>query len=301
MLEAHTRSARRHILLLNDFSVAHPMGGGEVRINKLYTSLARHYDITMVCFGGANLLIRTEIAPGFIEIQVPKTETHRRAESVYKWHISAADIINYQQAPSNELLVSIVEAIAQRADAVVLSHPYMAGLLKYLVGLPVIYESHNVETELKRALLIGHPAYAEMTIAANECEKLAISRSSEVISVSEADFASLVAIGGEHDKIHLVPNGVDVPLNPVDRRTLESVRSALAGRPMLVFIGSAHPPNIDAANHIVAELAPQSKFHVRDYRKCLRRNRTLSAPNVISFGPLDDLTKDVCLSWPTWH
>jgi glycosyltransferase involved in cell wall biosynthesis len=296
VLETHKRSVRRHILLLNDFSVAQPMGGGEVRINKLYTALTRHYDITMVCFGGATLLTRTEIAPGFIEIQVPKTETHRKAENTYKWHISAADIINYQEAPSNELLVSIVKAIAQYADAIVLSHPYMAGLLKYLVGLPVIYESHNVESELKRALLIGHPAYAEMTIAAGECEKLAISRSSELISVSGADFASLVAIGGQNDKIHLVPNGVDVPVNPVNRKTLESVRSALGGRPLLIFIGSAHPPNIDAANHIVRDLAPQlGNFMFGIIGSVCSAIGKISAPNVISFGPLDDLTKDVVL------
>lgn len=296
VLETHTRSTRRHILLLNDFSVARPMGGGEVRINKLYTALAHHYDITMVCFGGTDCLTRTEIAPGFIEIQVPKTAVHRKAESAHKWHISAADIINYQQAPGNELLVSIVEAIAKYADAVVLSHPYMAGLVKHLPGLPVIYESHNVESELKRSLLIGHPAYAEMTIAAGQCEQLAVTRSSELISVSEADFASLVAIGGRRDKIHLVPNGVDVPEHPVDRRTLASVKSVLASRPLLIFIGSAHPPNIDAANYIVCELAPQLEHYMFGIvgSVCSAITKT-SAANVISFGPLDDLTKDVVL------
>jgi glycosyltransferase involved in cell wall biosynthesis len=296
VLETHTRSARRHILLLNDFSVANPMGGGQVRINKLYTALASHYDITMVCFGDATLLTRTEISPGFIEIQVPKTEVHRRAENAYTWHVSAGDIINYQQAPNNQLLVSIVEAVAQYADAIVLSHPYMAGLLKDIPHVPVIYESHNVESELKRALLIGHPAYTEMTAAASECETLAIARSSEVISVSEADWPSLLAIGGLNDRIHLVPNGVEVPASPVNRRALESVRSVLDGRPLLVFIGSSHPPNIDAANYIVRELAPQlGHFMFGIIGSVCSALGAISAPNVIPFGPLDDLTKDVVL------
>lgn len=294
VLEAHKPSVRRHILLLNDFSVALPMGGGEVRINKLYAALARHYDITMVCFGGDAILTRTEIAPGFVEIQVPKTEAHRTAENAYRWHISAADIINYQQAPANAFLVLIVESIARYADAIVLSHPYMAGLIRNLHHLPVIYESHNVESELKRALLIGHPAFAEMASAAGECEKLAISRSSELISVSEADIGPLVAIGGRSGNIHLVPNGVDVPANPVNRKALDFVRSSLAGRPLIIFIGSAHPPNVDAASYIARELAPQlPDFIFGIVGSVCSAIGTVSAPNVMSFGPLDGLTKDL--------
>jgi glycosyltransferase involved in cell wall biosynthesis len=296
MLEAHSRSARRHILLLNDFTVAHPMGGGEVRINKLYGALARHYDITLVCFGNGALITRTEIAPGFIEIQVPKTEKHRETEDACKWHISAADIINYQEAPRNPLMVSVARAVAQFANVVVLSHPYMAGLLQFIPSLPVIYESHNVETELKRALLVGHPAYADMTLAASECERLAVMRSSELISVSAADLQSLIGIGAQRDKIHLVPNGVDVPPIAVNRNALESIRAVLNGRPLLVFIGSAHPPNMDAANHIVRELAP----HLRDcvfgiIGSVCNAIGAISEPNVILFGVLDDLTKDVVL------
>jgi glycosyltransferase involved in cell wall biosynthesis len=296
VLDARPESQRRHILLLNDFSAAQPMGGGEMRINRLYSALARHYDITMLCFGRGDGISRTQIAPGFLEFQIPKTEAHRTAEKDYDWHISAADIINYQEAPGNALLVSMTRAVAQYADVVVLCHPYMSGLLKNIDGVPVVYESLNVETELKRALLVGHPAYTQMTASAAECERLAIASSSQIISVSVSDIEGLLAIGGQADKIHLVPNGVDVPGIPPTRATLESIRSVFNGRAVLIFIGSAHPPNIDAANYIVRELAPQLQdFVIGIVGSVCDAIGTVSQPNVIAFGMLDDLTKDVVL------
>jgi glycosyltransferase involved in cell wall biosynthesis len=296
VLQADRRAARRHILLLNDFPASRPVAGGEVRINKLYSSLAMHYDITMLCFGRGAAITRTQIAPGFIEIQIAKTEAHLAAENAYNWHISAADIINYQEAPANALLVSLTRAIARHADAIVLCHPYMAGLLKGLQGPPVIYESLNVETELKRALLVGHPAYDAMSSAAAECERLAIERSSEVISVSDTDIEGLIAVGAHRDKIHLVPNGVGVPPSPPKRSALDSVRAALGGRPLCIFIGSAHPPNVDAADYIVRDLAPQMEDCVFGIiGSVCDAIQSASVPNVIAFGVLDDLTKEVVL------
>ncbi len=296
VLQTDRSTARRHILLLNDFPASRPVAGGEVRINRLYSSLARHYDITLLCFGRGAAITRTQIAPGFIEIQIAKTEAHLAAENAHTWHISAADIINYQEASANALLVSLTRALARHADAIVLCHPYMAGLLRELQGAPVIYESLNVETELKRALLVGHPAYDAMASAAAECERLAIERSSELISVSDIDIEGLIAVGAPREKIHLVPNGVDVPPSPQKRSALDSIRAVLGGRPLCIFIGSAHPPNVDAVHYIVRELAPQMRdFVFGIVGSVCDAIPSVSDPNVIAFGVLDDLTKDVVL------
>lgn len=295
-LQTDRRAARRHILLLNDFPASRPVAGGEVRINKLYSSLARHYDITMLCFGRGTAIARAQIAPGFIEIQVAKTEAHLAAENAYTWPVSAADIINYLEAPANTLLVLLSRAIARYADVIVLCHPYMVGLLRELQGAAVIYESLNVETELKRALLVGHPAHDAMAFAAAECERLAIERSSELISVSHTDIEGLIAVGAHSDKIHLVPNGVDVPHSPPIRSALDSIRGILGGRPLCIFIGSAHPPNVEAVKYIVRELAPQMEDVVFGIvGSVCDAIQSVSDANVIAFGVLDDLTKDVVL------
>jgi len=135
-----------------------------------------------------------------------------------------------------------------------------------------------------------------MTAAAYDCERLAIKSSSELISVSASDLEGLKAIGGQTDRMHLVPNGVDVPRIPASRATLEAIRATLGGRPLLIFIGSAHPPNIEAANYIIRELAPQLEDYVFGIvgRVCSAIG-TVSQSNVIAFGMLDDLTKDVVL------
>ena len=288
---------RRTLLVLNDFSAATPRGGGEVRINHIYSALAKYYQVTMVCFTGRQELQRIEVSPGFIELHVPKTQKHREKAKSYCWEkVSADDIVNYQEGPNNPLLSALVKAFFPYNDAVILSHPYMSGLLKGLTGRPVIYESLNVETELKRAILNGHPDYKLLVQSAEESERLAISMSSEIVLCSENDREGMIQLGADPKLLHIVPNGVDVPATPPQRNSLEHIRALFPYRPIVVFIGSAHPPNVSAADHILRKLAPEMpdcSFML--IGSVCNAFPLYTAPNVALFCCLDDQTKDVAV------
>jgi len=288
---------KRNLLVLNDFSAATPRGGGEVRINRIYSGLAKYYQVTIVCFTNSQELQRVEISPGFIELQVPKTQIHRKkARSYCGKKVSADDIVNYQEGPKNPMLSALVKAFYPYNDAVIICHPYMAGLLKGLTGRPVIYESLNVETELKRAILAGHPDYKVLVQSAEECERLAISLSSEIVLCSENDREGMIRLSADPGKLHIVPNGVDVPASPPQRNSLEHIRALFPNRPIVVFIGSAHPPNVSAADHILHKLAPEMpdcSFML--IGSVCNAFPLFTAPNVALFCCLDDQTKDVAV------
>jgi glycosyltransferase involved in cell wall biosynthesis len=296
LLEHSNRPLRRSILLLNDFPVAQPRGGGQVRINRLYSNLANYYQITLVCLIHAGDCGREEIAKGFVEIRIPKTDSHRIIDQDLHWINSPGDIVNFLEAPKNPLLKKLVVALHARSDAVILSHPYMAGLIADLEGVPVIYEAHNTESTLKRQLLADHPSSDALIAVAEECERMAIKLSSEMILVSEAEQDSMVLLGGKLEHMHVIPNGVDVPPPTSREELLDHVLAGLEGKPLIVFIGSAHAPNVEAAAYIIDVLAPKFPECIFGIVGSVCIYFKTAPFNVLLFGSQDEKSKDTVIA-----
>lgn len=291
-LEDWNPPLQRSLLLLNDYSVAHPRGGGQIRIHRLYRALAAHYRITLVCLVFDGDCAREEIAPNFVEIRIPKTAAHRQREEALHWTTSPADIVDFLEAPNNPLLKKLVAALHARSDAAILTHPYMAGLLADLQGVPVIYEAHNNESALKRQMLAGHPSFDALAVAAEDCERMAVRLSSEIILVADQDRDGMVLLGGDRGHLHVIPHGVDIPGEPWKKEPPDEARGRLNGQPLIVFIGSAHAPNVEAVSYIIGVLAPRfpdCQFGIVG-SVCMYFE---SAPsNVLLFGFLEEASKD---------
>lgn len=298
MLAAWKPDHRRTFLVLNDFPCATPTSGGEVRIHRLYRALAQECRVAVVCLTGNQFVGREEIAERMTEFQIPKTAAHRRVERDVDqgWETSARDVVSYLQAPANSLLVKLAAALQRISDAVVLVHPYMIGVVRSLTGRPVVYESLNVETELKRALLVGHPEHRAMATAAEQCEREAIRAADALIAVSKEDQAGLIALGADGGRIFVVPNGVDVPERRSESEQMQSIRAIFGRRPLCVFVGSAHPPNVAAARHICTSLAPAMPdclFAV--VGSVCQAMRSPIPPNVLLLGTLHESEKDIVI------
>jgi glycosyltransferase involved in cell wall biosynthesis len=287
---------RRKVLVLNDFSVSRPAGGGEIRINRIYSHLSASCDVTLACLTEANEVSRAHITEHFAEIRIPKTQEHRQrnADLERQWHMSAADIVSYLEAPNNPLLLALVRALAKRCNVVVLSHPYMVTLLDGLSSPPVIYESHNVETDLKRGTLLGHPAYAMLMNAVESCEHSAIAKSAHIVLVSETDRKRVQSLANNCVEMTVVANGVDVPERRREPGALDWIRDELLGRPLLIFVGSAHPPNVEAAAYIRDVLAHQLPDCVIGIIGSVCGAIPQDHPkNMILFGVLDEDAKNL--------
>ena len=292
----YRKPQKKKLLVLNDFSVSNPYGGGEVRINRIYSSLSKFYQITLLCFTNEEKIKRVEITPDFIEIQIPKSQEHHNEEKKYsiQWHISANDIISHLQGVDNKLINDLAATLYKKSDAIILSHPYMVSLIENLKGTPVIYESLNVETVLKKDLLIGHPSYDYLVSLIEKIEKKAISMSSEILLVSETDKDGMLELNANKSNLHIVRNGVDIPRNTPDKRALEHIRVELNGRPLIVFLGSAHPPNVEAVGYILFTLASQLPDCVFAIIGSVCNSYANDIPeNVLMLGLLEKNHKDI--------
>jgi glycosyltransferase involved in cell wall biosynthesis len=248
------------LLLLNDFPVSAAEHGGQVRLFQLFSNLSRHFEVTLLCPSDDLFPIEVRIGDRFTELRVPRTQDHRRMQA--EWNarhpaVSTADILDAVVCRDNAELVAHYRRLLRDADAVVLAHPYLAPLLDAEPpDVPVVYEALNVEVGLKSSILAEHPDRDRLLPIVAEVEALACARARRVVCVSRQDeeqFARRVAA----EKIAVVANGVDVGAyeNGAD---LGEARALLRGRPVAVFLGSGHPPNVEAVRFILERLAPEN-------------------------------------------
>jgi glycosyltransferase involved in cell wall biosynthesis len=249
---------RDFVLALNDYDIPRSLGGGASRIQHLYQPVADYCSVVLLCFSSDQTLTTEEIYPNFHCIRVPKTAAHldedRRING--KFHISANDTTASNFVRDNKLFVLLFEHLAEKAARIVLEHPYMAPLL-YGDKHPFVADSHNWEYNLKRQLLKDHPERDSILDIVSEVENFCVSHADLVVSVTEEDVHSLVhrsiTLGSRNGPPTLIlRNGCEEP--PFRAEAAKPRDPARAG--YAVFLGSAHPPNVDAARIVLDRLAP---------------------------------------------
>ncbi|MBE1445672.1 glycosyltransferase family 4 protein [Paenibacillus sp. OAS669] len=290
--------AKKIILVLNDFECSSPISGGEVRINQLYSNLSNNNKVILICLNGTDKIKLTNINDNFIEISVPKTKQHINEEvSINKQHwISATDIVTSYMTSGNELLMSIVHNCEHFSDLIILSHPYMVDVVDNNIRKPVIYESHNFETELKMKLLEGHPKYDFLIDKVRNAEIKAMQLSKFVISVSDNDHEGLNGLISSNKKVYTIRNGVKTT-QIIGNIDVKNVKKIFGSHPVIVFVGSSHQPNVDAANFIVNQLANEliSCYFIIIGSVC-DAITGIVPDNVLLFGKLEEDHKNVLLS-----
>ncbi len=83
--DVRSRKLRPKLTVATTFKVYPPMNGGQARVFHLYRNLAKSYDIDIVALGStSDVRSEVEIAPGVMEITIPKTDAQAETE----YHIS---------------------------------------------------------------------------------------------------------------------------------------------------------------------------------------------------------------------
>ena len=84
-----------------------------------------------------------------------------------------------------------------------------------------------------------------------ECELDLVKKVDKVFAVSEKDKEHFLK---HNEEVAVIPNGFD---EHQTRKTLDlKISSPYSGKRVLLFIGSSHKPNVDAANYIINTLSP---------------------------------------------
>lgn len=126
-------------------------------------------------------------------------------------------------------------------------------------GKPIIYDSHNCEALLRERLLEGSGFGDCLAQQVRWLEDQLCHESDLILACSEEDKQAFIELYRvQPEKIIIMPNGVDVraiqPVTPTARANAKkklSIPSFTA-----LFIGSAYPPNIEAAQTIIDTVAP---------------------------------------------
>lgn len=235
-------------------------GGGQARVFNLYRSLAKTFDVELVCLCAAGESAGSEmIAPGLRQTKVPmsagqaesEVEMSRLVDWVPVTDIAAIDGWSLTPAYADALSVA-----AENARAVVLSHPYLLRCIEALeLNIPIWFEAHNVEAPMKEQMLPAGPSAKALIELVKDVEKRCWQTAEVAFTCTADDIVSLSRLyGSRSGPTCAVPNGVDPDASPFvapgQRRALRE-RLNLPLGPSALFVGSWHEPNIDAARLIV--------------------------------------------------
>ncbi len=242
------------ILVLNFFpAFTPPASGGELRYFNIYEKLSKYFDITLLSptYNDAKQKV-IKHTDTFREYRVPKEDIHNEIH----WKLEQENFspefsgltCAYAGEKLNEYHKKYLE-LYKDADIIIHDFPYMLNydLFFGIDNKPRIYNSHNLEYDLLKQIYKGHNASKHLEYIYRLEERL--TRESEVVfatSKLEADkFSNLYKV--DRNKIKLAPNGI----NPEDfPKRDEKIMTKTA-----FFIGNGHPPNIEAVNFIIENLA----------------------------------------------
>ena len=127
----------------------------------------------------------------------------------------------------------------------------------YLQKQIVIYEALNVEYSLKSTILPETLLKRIMLQKLKKTGQNLLQRCDLCFAMSEEDKLIFSQIYGvETSKISIAPNGVDEDFY-ANGYMGRSKRESVIPVPLIIFIGSGHPPNVEAARQIIHNIAPK--------------------------------------------
>lgn len=242
--------------------------GGGVRILNVYERLSNNYNVNLIGLVGYGerfqLIELNEYCTVYL---VPMSKEYYDLLCLEQQKAGGLlhDILisnEYKMIPD---LIDLSNQLKNETDIFISAQPYFFKMfLEFFNDKILIYEAQNVDYELKRTYF-QHPDtngsakhYLDMV---REVELLACQKSEYILGVSGEDIDDLCKIYNvERSKIVMVPNGIDVHachyISP-DERKRNKIKGRKRGK-QVVFIGSAHGPNIESVQYILNEIAAQN-------------------------------------------
>jgi glycosyltransferase involved in cell wall biosynthesis len=284
----------KNILVLNFFPAFSPASsGGELRLVNLYQALSRTHNVTMLTstdFGARfEEILHT---PQLRELRFPKDEFWRSAyqtleRSGVRGELSGLAFALAVSDPACRLR-QVAREFAANADLVIHEFPFSEPIFSDECPCPEIYNSHNFEASLLSSIAHGDGFEAAL-LKLIRMERNLVARARRVFATSATDAEKFrLFYGADPAKLGVCPNGFDdADLRPVVAARAAGRRQA-GHRPRLLFTGSGHHPNVEAALFLI-ELAgevPECEF-VLAGGLCRAISARPLPTNVVLFGPFD--------------
>ncbi len=293
--QGQVSSTRRKITIVSTYAFYPPQGGGQNRTYYLYKELARQYDVDVICLAHeSETLVREEVAPHLMQIKVPKSQTH----ALNEWKIEeqagipVTDIAFQSLYDDTPQLKVEFETSIKDAHLVICNHSYVYPFVKKYSPLPVTYDCHNIEFELKRQMLSDSSFNNALVEQVKMVEKELCEVALRVAVCSEEDGHTLSELFSfDENKVFVAANGVDTNsvkyIAPESRRNIRE-RLGLKNEKVALFIGSWHQPNIEAVEEIVKLAKSHQNIHfivigsVGGYFKNMKTPDNIAFPGLVS-------------------
>ena len=257
----------KKLLVMNFFpAFVPPRSGGELRYFNMYQGLSRYYDVTLLSPTYENhkeeIVVHSDT---FREYRVPKESIHSQLHSdIAKEKICSeiSALVCSLSAKTHNRYHDLYQQLYPEADIIIHEFPYMLSYDLYfgIDDKPRIYNSHNFESNLLRQMWKG-PNAEKYLSKMREAERTLVQNCDLVFATSEEErTAFALAYHVDRNKIRIAPNGIDVSLYEKERQ-----RKRPDERRKVFFIGSAHPPNIEAVaflTHVVAPECREMDFYI---------------------------------------
>lgn len=284
----------KKILVLNFFPAFFPpKSGGELRYYNMYRGLSRFYDVTLLSptYNDHKEEVIT-YSETFREYRVPKEDIHNQLHwSIEKENICSeiSALVCYLSAKTKNRYHERYLELYSQSDIIIHESPYMLhyDLFFGLDHKPRIYNSYNYESNLISQMWKGPNAekYISMIQGA---ERTLVQSCALVFATSEEEREAFSqTFGRRKEDILLAPNGIEVS-------KYERLRSERRGnlRKKAFFIGSAHPPNLEAVHFLIDDVAPACPdvdFYIAG--KC-STSMECDVPNIHLMGLVSEEEKD---------
>ena len=282
-------------LMVNTYPSNPARHGGGIRIQSLWGSMPADISAQAVVLahtdGGPALMPLTRARAGF-EQHVPFWPELRAAIAQLSavTGTSSDDVALALAATGEDPFTGALRAaVGSGADALVLVHPFMVRqAIAAAPGMPIIYDSQNVEADLKASMFRDDEGGRKAVELVAQLEAEACAHASLVVCCTEDDRRRLIErYGVAADIVHVIPNGasiVSAVFTPWAARDLTA--------PRCVFAGSGHAPNLEAAAIVIEAAAslPEVGFDlVGDLASGL--GHLALPPNVVLHGRVSDAEK----------
>ena len=261
------RHGKKKILVLSTYSIFPPRGGGQHRLYNLYKNLAKQFDITvlsLVELGKPHT--DNYLENGLRTICIPQSEKHARLQwdIEKKIKLGLFDVLSIENAVYSTKYVEKVREFAKMSDIIICSHPYLFNLvMKDNERQTVVYDSIDIEFIQKSAYLKKSNVKNNLIDLIWDIEKRACEGSDIIFAISSEEKKALSKLYDiPIEKIFVVPNGVDtkkIIFSTTEEISKQKQLLGLSNYTTVLFIGSWHPPNLEALEFIVNKLAPKRK------------------------------------------
>jgi glycosyltransferase involved in cell wall biosynthesis len=261
-----TEAQRPRVLFLASQLPFPADSGGAIKTHSVIEHLRRTHDVRLIAFSRTSLTPQQERWAKEVDARIVILDRKRGALSLVKSYISRVPM-SIERTRSPEMAKMVAESIREGApDAVFVDGWLMAQYLPDdYKGLRILHE-HNAEHELweRQAELESgarKPLAAREAARVKKYEADVLSRFDVIFAVSEDDRRALRDIGGDPNRIRLLPN---IP----DRALLDAPVPAFdATQPLVLYLATlSWQPNIEGVERFVSNVFPLVRRGAPDTR-----------------------------------